>query len=94
MPRRPSPRQRPIPVPRQAEVIYLADRRPKQVFPDLVEIFRQSIADAAAEPGALVIVPFGAVTRAERMRERKAGWSSKAIAEVRALDERRGCRKS
>jgi hypothetical protein len=92
MPRRPSLRQQPIPVPKQAEVIYLADRRQKSVFPDLAEIFRQ--ATEADEPATIHVIPFGAVTRTERMRERaeerRVGWNSRSIQAVRQADERRG----
>lgn len=72
-----------------AEVIYLADRVPKDLYPNRLAEFREAVA----VPGDLLIFPFGAITRSERMRERRAGWSSKAIAAVRISEERRGNRK-
>ena len=72
-----------------AEVIYLADRRKKDPQPGCVTETQQAIA----APADVVVVPFGVVTRSERMRQRRIGWGSAAIARVRLEDERRGGRK-
>lgn len=44
-------------------------------------------------PGVLIAVPFGADRKRSRRKQKRAGWSSAEIEQVRREEERRGVRR-